>query len=288
MMITTEMIKKLREQSGAGIMICKKTLVEAGGDMQKAVEILKEMEAVLAAKKAERATFEGLVSAYISEDKRTGAMVELACETDFVAANRAFVEFGKNLARQAATADPKDVEECLAEQYEADKDVSVREAITSLIARFGENIALNKIVRFSSQNGFVQSYVHNGGKIGVLVELKPGGAGKTEEAVAKEIAMQVAAANPLFLERADADNEVVEKELPAYRDQAQRDGKPAQIVDKIVLGKIAKFYRQNCLLEQPWIKDENQTVARFLKGSSEKLDAKIEIVKFVRFECGKD
>jgi elongation factor Ts len=286
-MITTEMIKKLREKTGTGIMICKKILNETNGDMDKALEILKEMEVALAAKKAERATSEGLIGVYVSEDKKTGAMVELNCETDFVASNKDFVALTNSIAQHIAATSAQGIESLMQKRYIEDASLSVNDAITRFVAKFGENISLSRFIRLSTKTGMIRSYVHNGSKIGTLVELVCKKTDQALEVTAKEVALQVAATNPLFLNRDSADQGAIEQERQSYKNQALSEGRPAHVIDKIVMGKLDKYYKKNCLIEQSWIKNEDMTIADFLKESSEKLGAGIEIVRFARFERGK-
>jgi elongation factor Ts len=283
-MITIEMVKELRSTTGAGVMICKKILNETNGDMDKALEILKEQDAVLAAKKSARVTSEGLIGVYISNNRKMGALVEINCETDFVASNKDFANLVDSIARQIALTPGQDLESFLQERFNNGDNISVGDAIMSSIAKFGENINLKRLSRLTTSSGELYSYVHSGNKIGVIIELACERTGPSLEPIAKEIAMQVTAANPLFLNRDCADRDIVEQEMASYRNQALSEEKPALVIDKIVAGKINKFYRRNCLLEQTWIKDEDKTIAELLKESSSTLGAPIVITGFERFE----
>jgi elongation factor Ts len=290
-MITTEMIKTLREKTGAGIMICKKTLHETDGDINKAQEILKEAADALAIKKAERVTSEGLVGVYVSEDKKVGAMIEINCETDFVASNKDFIALTNDMARQIAAKPVKDIESLMRERFikasDSDSSSSVKGVIAGYVAKFGENINIGRFIRFSTKTGIIQSYVHSGGKIGVLVEIACDNTKAEYYAAAKEVAMQIAATDPLFVSRDNANEQALERERQAYRNQALGEGKPAHIIERIVTGKIDKFYKKNCLLEQPWIKNEDLTIAEVLKKYEESIGSRIEISGFARFERGK-
>ena len=251
-MITAQSVKELREKTGAGMMDCKKALTEAQGDMEKAIEILREKGLAAAAKKAGRVAAEGIVKTYISEDKKSAGIVELNCETDFVAANEEFVTFADRLAQMASTTSATSVEEFVAEKYDAENTVS--EALTALIAKLGENMTVRRFNKFAVANGVVESYIHGGGRIGVVVELgcdADNTAVLTE--VAKDVCMQVAAANPTFLSREDVDQESLEKEKEIYRVQALNEGKPENIVEKMVMGRIQKYYKEVCLLDQAWV-----------------------------------
>ncbi|MBS5883451.1 MAG: translation elongation factor Ts [Clostridium sp.] len=284
-MITAQSVKELREKTGAGMMDCKKALTEAQGDMEKAIEILREKGLAAAAKKAGRVAAEGIVKTYISEDKKSAGIVELNCETDFVAANEEFVTFADRLAQMASTTSATTVEEFAAEKYDAENTVS--EALTALIAKLGENMTVRRFNKFAVANGVVESYIHGGGRIGVVVELgcdADNTAVLTE--VAKDVCMQVAAANPTFLSREDVDQESLEKEKEIYRVQALNEGKPENIVEKMVMGRIQKYYKEVCLLDQAWVKDGDKSISKYLQEKSKEVGSPITINKFVRFERG--
>lgn len=284
-MITAQSVKELREKTGAGMMDCKKALTEAQGDMEKAIEILREKGLAAAAKKAGRVAAEGIVKTYISEDKKSAGIVELNCETDFVAANEEFVTFADRLAQMASTTSATTVEEFVAEKYDTENTVS--EALTALIAKLGENMTVRRFNKFAVANGVVESYIHGGGRIGVVVELgcdADNTAVLTE--VAKDVCMQVAAANPTFLSREDVDQESLEKEKEIYRVQALNEGKPENIVEKMVMGRIQKYYKEVCLLDQAWVKDGDKSISKYLQEKSKEVGSPITINKFVRFERG--
>ena len=284
-MITAQSVKELREKTGAGMMDCKKALTEAQGDMEKAIEILREKGLAAAAKKAGRVAAEGIVKTYISEDKKSAGIVELNCETDFVAANEEFVTFADRLAQMASTTSATTVEEFVAEKYDAENTVS--EALTDLIAKLGENMTVRRFNKFAVANGVVESYIHGVGRIGVVVELG-GDADNTAvlTEVAKDVCMQVAAANPTFLSREDVDQESLEKEKEIYRVQALNEGKPENIVEKMVMGRIQKYYKEVCLLDQAWVKDGDKSISKYLQEKSKEVGSPITINKFVRFERG--
>ena len=284
-MITSAMISELRAKTGAGIINCRDTLQETNGDLEKAVAILKEKGLAIAAKKVERITAEGLISSYISEDQRAGAIVELNCETDFVAIHEEFRMTADNLARQAVTTPARTVADFGAERYIGDPSLTVRDALTALIAKLRENITLHRFAAFQSEYGFVQNYLH-GGRIGVLLEMAGAADNPALRNIAKEIALQIAAARPLFITRDDVDPELLARESEAYKAQALSEGKPEAIAAKIVTGKIAKYLKEKCLMEQVWIKNEDLTVAGLIREESRKSGAAIRIVRFVRFEKG--
>ncbi|WP_160675630.1 translation elongation factor Ts [Clostridium sp. C8-1-8] len=283
-MITAQAVKELRERTGAGMMDCKKALTETEGDMEKAVEVLREKGLAAAAKKAGRVAAEGIVKTFISEDKKSAGIVEVNCETDFVAANEEFVGFAAKLAEMASTTTVATVEEFVAQKF--NEEQTVQEFLTALIAKLGENMSVRRFQKFSVENGITQSYIHGGGRIGVVVELGCETASPVLEEVAKELCMQVAAANPLFLDKSKVDTESVEKEREIYRAQALNEGKPEKIVDKMVEGRIQKYYKEVCLVDQPWVKDGDKTITKYLEEKSKEVGSPININTFVRYERG--
>ena len=273
-MITADLVKQLREKTGAGMMDCKKVLTETDGDMEKAIELLRERGIAKAAKKSDRIAAEGLVAAYVTADKKVGALVEVNAETDFVAKNADFRSFVADVVEQVATKNPANVEDLLAQESIKVAGKTVKDVLTDKIATIGENMSIRRFVRFES-NGLVESYIHGDGKIGVLVDL-----GKGESEVAKDVCMQVAAAKPEYLNRAAVPQEEVAKEMEILKAQAMNEGKPAEIAEKMVQGRIGKFYSEICLLDQEFVKDSSMKVKDLLKSK----DA--EIVAFARFEKG--
>lgn len=282
-MITAKLVKELREKTGAGMMDCKKALTETNGDMEKAVEVLREKGLAAAAKKAGRIAAEGLVKTFISEDNKKASIVEVNCETDFVAANEEFVNFADEVAKLVANTSVQTVEELLNEKM---GDSTVQEVLTALVAKLGENMTVRRFERLSVENGAIQSYIHGGGRIGVLVEIATEGDAKVASDVAREVCMQVAAANPLFLNRDSVDQESLEKEKEIYRVQALNEGKPEKIVEKMVMGRIQKYFKEVCLVDQVWVKDGDKTISKLLEEKSKEAGAPMTITKFVRFERG--
>ena len=285
-MITAQMGKELRERTGAGMMNCKKALQEANGDAEKAVEILREKGLSAAAKKSGRIAAEGLVKTYVSEDGKTASIVEVNCETDFVAVNSDFVNFVDNLSKQIIESNSSTVEELLEEKYRADDSKTVKETLIALISKLGENMAVRRFRKFSVSDGLIGSYIHGGGRIGVLVKLECDKQNEILEEVAKDVAMQAAATNPLFLNRDSVDDATLNKEKDIYRAQALNEGKPEKIVDRIINGKIKKYYKENCLIEQIWVKDSDFTIDKYVKSKSREIGAPIKVSDFVRFEKG--
>ncbi|MBU3132446.1 translation elongation factor Ts [Clostridium gasigenes] len=283
-MITAQLVKVLRERTGAGMMDCKKALTETQGDMEKAVEVLREKGLAAAAKKAGRVAAEGIVKTFISEDSKIAGIVEVNCETDFVADNEDFVGFATKVAEMASKTSATTIEAFIAEKYE--EETTIAEGLTSLIARLGENMTVRRFGKFTVEAGIVQSYIHGGGRIGVIVELACDTDSEILKQVAKDVCMQIAAVNPLFLDKTQVDNESLEKEKEIYRVQALNEGKPEKIVEKMVMGRIQKYYKEVCLLEQVWVKNGDLTITKYLQEKSKEVGSPISISRFVRFERG--
>lgn len=283
-MITAKSVKELREMTGAGMMDCKKALVQTEGDIEKAVEYLREKGLAAAAKKAGRVAAEGIVKTFVSADKKTAGMVEVNCETDFVAANEEFVSFADKVAEMVANTSAANVEELLAEKF--DGEATVQEALTALIAKLGENMTVRRFAKFNIEKGAVASYIHGGGRIGVMVEVACDTESEILEEVAREVCMQVAAANPLFLSKEEVDSESLEKEKEIYRVQALNEGKPENIVEKMVNGRIQKYYKEVCLLDQAWVKDGDKSITKYLQEKSKEVGSPITVTRYSRFERG--
>ena len=273
-MVTASLVKELREKTGAGMMDCKKVLTETDGDMEKAIELLRERGIAKAAKKSGRIAAEGLVEAYVSKDGKIGAVVEVNSETDFVAKNEEFKTFVMNVAKQIVEKAPKTVEELLEQESIEVPGKTVNEVLVEKIATIGENMNIRRFERFESE-GLVEKYIHGDGKIAVLVNMKKG----TND-VAKDICMQIAAARPEYLNEQSVPAERIEKEKEILKAQTMNEGKPEAIAEKIVQGRIGKFFGEICLVDQAFVKDPNKKVSQVLKEN----DA--EVVEFARFEKG--
>ncbi|MGE5604870.1 MAG: translation elongation factor Ts [Bacteroidota bacterium] len=288
--ISAAVVKELRERTGAGMMDCKKALSEAGGDMDKAIEYLREKGLAAAAKKSGRIAAEGLVNAYVADGKKVGVLVEVNCETDFVAKNPDFQKFVQDIAEAIAQNAPAD-NEALA-NMKLPGGSTVTETVTALVAKIGENMNVRRFVRFETkENGLIDSYIHMGGKIGVLLECsysKKETAGNPDFlSLVKDLAMQVAAAKPDYVRREEVPAEVLEREKAIYKAQAINEGKPEAIAEKIMLGRLDKFYKEVCILEQLFIKDTDKTVTKLLQEINAKLGGEnITINRFARFEKG--
>lgn len=282
-MISAQMVKELRDRTGAGMMDSKKALTETNGDIEKAIEILREKGLAQAAKKAGRIAAEGVVATYVSDDMKNAGMVEFNCETDFVSLNEEFKAAANEFAKIASTTTTSDVEEFKNEKME--DGMTITEKITALIAKIGENMNLRRFTKMNIEDGVISSYIHMGGKIGVLVPLKAENPSEDAQKVAKDIAMHVAATNPLFLNKDQVDNSTLEKEKEIYRVQALNEGKPENIVEKMVMGRVNKYYKEVCLVDQAFVKNPDLSVEKYIQEESKKL-GKLEIVDFVRFEKG--
>lgn len=283
-MITAQSVKELRERTGAGMMNCKKALTETNGDIDKAVELLREKGLAAAAKKADRVAAEGLVKTYITADNKKASIVEVNCETDFVAANDQFVAFVDKLAEFIVDTTAENVEELANVKFDGDK--TVNDSLMELIATLGENMTVRRFEKFSVEKGALHTYIHGGGRIGVVVELACDTDSPVLVEVAKELCMQVAAASPLFLNKDMVDQEAIKKEQEIYRVQAINEGKPANIADKMVVGRIQKYYKEVCLLEQLWVKDGEKTITNFVDEKAKEVGSPITVTKFTRFERG--
>ncbi len=281
MAFTAKDVMTLRQKTGCGMMDCKKALTEADGDMDKAIDFLREQGLAKAAKKASRIAAEGVAVAY--SDDKAGVALEVNAETDFVAKNADFQAFVKTIADTVLAENPADVAELLTKKA-AGTEMTVAELLQEKIQTIGENMIIRRFVRYE---GTVATYIHMGGKISVMVKFDTDLADKDEfKAYAKDIAMQVAAANPSYLNKAQVPDEVIEHEKKIMTEQVINEGKPEAIAQKIVMGKIGKYYEENCLVNQIFVKDNKLKVDQYTAQTAKALGGKIEIVDFVRFEKG--
>lgn len=271
--ITAGLVKELRERTGAGMMDCKKALAATEGDMDKAIDFLREKGLAAAAKKAGRIAAEGLVVSYVSEDAKVGVIVEVNCETDFVAKTENFQELVGGIAAFIAKSNPADMEALNASEIEEGKTVAA--LITESIAKIGENISLRRFARYEVAEGMVAAYIHGGGKIGVLVSMTAG----TAE-LGKDVAMHIAAANPGYLTREQVPTAELEHEKAVLTEQARNEGKPEKIIEKMVMGRIQKYYKEVCLVDQEFVKDPDQTVGKLVAAAG------ASVTEFTRFQLG--
>ena len=273
MAITTALIKELRERTGAGMLDCKKALEENGGDIEKAIDWLREKGIAKAAKKSGRVAAEGLVFAAVSADRKKGAILEFNSETDFVAKNDEFKTFGEKLVQLSLEHDLTSEDELKTFELEGKK---VEDNLTELIAKIGENMNIRRL-KLVSTNGFIETYIHLGGKIGVLLNVS-GEATPENVEKAKGVAMHVAAMDPKYLNSEQVTADDLEREKEIARHQLQQEGKPENIIEKILDGKMRKFYEENCLVNQKYVRDDSVTIEKFIAPSS--------IISFDRFKVG--
>ena len=285
MEITAELVKTLREKTDAGMMDCKKALKETGGDLEAAVAYLRQKGLAVASKRADRTTSEGAIWAAISPDHKSGTLMEVNCETDFVAKTPAFVELGTKLTEHLAAVALETVEELLAQPCPHDPKLSVTDYLNETIAKTGESIRIRHFTRY--QGDLVVAYIHHGGKIGVMLELSGGGAAPEAQAAAKDLAMQVAATSPAAVGREEISPDLIAKEKAIYEAQAKDSGKPDKIIEKMVVGRLEKFYKEVCLVEQTFVKNPDLTVTQFLKQVGASLGGKdLKVKRFTRYQVG--
>ena len=273
-MVTASLVKELREKTGAGMMDCKKVLTETNGDMEKAIELLRERGIAKAAKKSGRVAAEGLVEAYVSEDGKIGAVVEVNSEKKKKKKNEEFKNFVMNVAKQVVEKNPATVEELLAQDSIEVPGKTVNEVLVDKIATIGENMNIRRFERFASE-GLVEKYIHGDGKIAVLVNMKSG-----DKEVAKDVCMQIAAARPEYLNEASVPEDRLNKEKEILKAQTMNEGKPEAIAEKIVQGRIRKFFEEVCLVDQAFVKNPDMKISQLLKEKN------AEVVEFARFEKG--
>ena len=270
--ITAALVKELRERTGAGMMDCKKALSAVEGDMDKAIDFLREKGLAAAAKKAGRIAAEGVVGSFISADGKIGAVVEVNCETDFVAKTDNFKALVEKIAAHIVATKPAALEALMASELDGQ---TVEALVTASVAKIGEKISVRRFALYEAPEGVVAAYIHGGGKIGVLVEFKGGNA-----ELGKDVAMHIAAANPAYLDRTQVPATELEHEKEVLSEQAKNEGKPEKIIEKMVLGRINKYYKEVCLIDQEFVKDPDQSVGKLLK------DNDAEVLAFTRFQLG--
>ena len=284
MAVTAAMVKELREMTGAGMMDCKKALVEADGDMDKAVEVLREKGLSKAAKKAGRIAAQGLVGISFNEDSSQAAIIEVNSETDFVAKNEEFIDFVDKLAELALKNDATDMDAFMALPYEGEG--TVQDALNSKISKIGENMNIRRFKKIAEPGTVNIGYVHGGGKICVIVTLKTDASAEEVTVMGKDVAMQVASMNPQYVSEDDVDPEFIESEKKILVQQALNEGKPADIVEKMVIGRLKKELKETCLLDQKFVKDNDLTVAQYVKNCAKEIGKDVAVVGMVRYEVG--
>jgi elongation factor Ts len=284
--ITAAMVKELRDSTGAGMMDAKAALTEANGNMEEATKVLRKKGLAAATKKAGRITAEGVVEAHVAGNK--GVLVEVNCETDFVGRNENFRKFAADVAKTIAQSNANSVEQLFGEKWPGSGE-TVQHKISEMIASIKENITVRRFARYEApSNAVIGSYIHGGGKIGVMVELAAQSGAKSDklDEVAKDIAMHIAASEPRFLSRNDVTQKDLDTEKEIAREQAVKSGKPANIVEKMVTGKMEKFYGEACLLEQPYIRDDKSTVTQYLDRAGKEAGCKYVVTRFTRYKLG--
>lgn len=289
-MITASLVNELRKKTNAGMMDCKKALTETNGDLEAAIDYLRKKGIAKAAGKADREASEGIIAARLSDDGKTGILLEVNCETDFVSRNENFVKFVDTIADTLAASDAKTRDEALQVQV---GDLTVEDFVKAKVIELGENMQLRKFERFDvAGNGAIAQYIHMGGKVGVLVEVDAGqGASAAKEefqSMIKDVTLHIAAANPKGLSREDIPADVVEKEKEVFRGQLANEPKPkpAEIIEKIIEGKIGKYFAESCLLEQAFVKDPDTTVGKLVENTAKQIGDTLAIRRFVRFGLG--
>lgn len=278
MAISLDDIKRLRERSGAGMADCKKALEEADGNMEEAIDILRKKGAATAAKRADKAADEGVIATAVADDHKAAAMVEVNCETDFVARNEQFTTFATALAALVLVENPSNDEELLKLEMNG---MTVEQGLNELLAKFSERIGVRRFVRMETSDGFLSDYVHGGSRLAVLVELA-GIDGENGVRVARDVAMQVAAMNPQHVSRDEVSEATLEREREIYREQLAGEKKPAEIIEKIINGRVEKYYEESVLLEQSFVKDSSKSVTEVLKAEGEG----VTVRSFTRFNLG--
>lgn len=281
MAITAAQVNELRQKTGAGMMDCKKALTESNGDFEKAVEILRKKGAAVAAKRADKSANEGIVLTKLSADNRAAAIVEVNCETDFVAKSDEFIAFA-NKVLDNVYSKKLNTTEALFENKEIQSDFD------ELVGKIGEKIVVSRLDYITNENGFIVEYIHPGSKLGVLVVFDELASEKHQDfvVIAKDIAMQVAAMRPISVYRDEVPKDLIEKEIDIYKEIARKEGKPEQILDKIAQGKLAKYYQENCLSEQAYIKDNAKSVGDLVSEFNKTNSTNTRIKTFLRFHLG--
>ncbi len=285
--VTAGMVKELRELTGAGMMDCKKALSETDGDMDKAVEFLREKGLAASTKKAGRIAAEGMVAGLVSADSKSAVLVEVNSETDFVAKNAQFQEYVADVAEQAIASSSTDMEGFMAEAWAKDTSLTVAEKLSSMISVIGENMNIRRFEKIAT-DGVVIDYIHGGGRIGVLVEAEAEVVNDTVKEALRNLAMQIAALTPKYVKRDEIPQEFIDHETEILKVQAKNENpdKPDAIIEKMIIGRLNKELKEFCLLDQAYVKDGDLTVAKYLEQVSKEVGGKVEVKRFVRFETG--
>lgn len=283
MAVTAALVKELRERTGAGMMDCKKALVETDGDIEKAIDYLREKGIMKAQKKAGRIAAEGLVRVAFGEGNKTASIVEVNSETDFVAKNEEFIEFVEDLAKEVLAKGNMPMEQFMAEPFD---EGTVQETLTAKVAKIGENLSIRRFAKVEEDGVVYVGYTHGGGRIGVIVGIKTDAAADEIAAVGKDVAMQVASMNPKFVNEDGVDPEYLENEKKILTEQVLNEGKKPEMVERIVAGKIKKELKEVCLLDQPFVKDGDVSVQQYVANAAKEIGKDMEVVSMIRYEVG--
>lgn len=283
MAVTAALVKELRERTGAGMMDCKKALVETDGDIEKAIDYLREKGIMKAQKKAGRIAAEGLVRVAFGEGNKTASIVEVNSETDFVAKNEEFIEFVEDLAKEVLVKGNMPMEQFMAEPF---AEGTVQETLTAKVAKIGENLSIRRFAKVEEDGVVYVGYTHGGGRIGVIVGIKTDAAADEIAAVGKDVAMQVASMNPKFVNEDGVDPEYLENEKKILTEQVLNEGKKPEMVERIVAGKIKKELKEVCLLDQPFVKDGDVSVQQYVANAAKGIGKDMEVVSMIRYEVG--
>lgn len=283
MAVTAALVKELRERTGAGMMDCKKALVETDGDIEKAIDYLREKGIMKAQKKAGRIAAEGLVRVAFGEGNKTASIVEVNSETDFVAKNEEFIEFVEDLAKEVLVKGNMPMEQFMAEPF---GEGTVQETLTAKVAKIGENLSIRRFAKVEEDGVVYVGYTHGGGRIGVIVGIKTDAAADEIAAVGKDVAMQIASMNPKFVNEDGVDPEYLENEKKILTEQVLNEGKKPEMVERIVAGKIKKELKEVCLLDQPFVKDGDVSVQQYVANAAKEIGKDMEVVSMIRYEVG--
>ncbi len=283
MEVTLDLIKDLRNKTGAGINDCKKALQESDGNIEKAIEFLRKKGAAMALKRADKVANEGAVKSSISDDRKSGVIIEVNCETDFVAKGDAFQKFAENIASSALKSGTDSLDKVLAS--DAGSGLSVKDTIDEIMGKVGEKVELKRVKLVNVQNGFVAGYIHFGSKLGALVGIT-GNFSDEAESLGKSIAMQIVAMNPQAIKREDVAKDIIDKEKEIYLTVARNENKPDKIAQTIVNNKIERFFQDNCLLEQEYINEAGKSVGDLISDFNKKNGNNLAVVEMVRFQLG--
>ena len=285
MAVTPQMVKELRDKTGAGMAECKKALDEANGNMEEAIDNLRKRGAASVAKRADRSANEGAVVALTSADGSLGIIAEVNCETDFVARNEEFVAFARQIGETLLAQNVSTVEELMAQSV---GDKTLNDFYNEILAKFSEKIGVKRFERRTTSTGSVASYIHAGSKLGVLIETTAPVRSESGLAMLRDIAMQVAAMRPLYTDRTSVNTDAITKEIEIYKEQAINEGKKPEIAEKIATGRLEKYYQENCLVEQAFVKDSGKTIKDVLKDISAAEGHDVTLVSFTRYFLGEE